>query len=434
MSRIVKMVLVSVIAIIILIALITGSNILFFWSIFNWLQETICIIPAIDESLAKALAAFLVAIIVMLPLGKMALSFTPIPQKNKSLYRSLILVCVGIFFMFMYFGTEKIYFNPQTGLPMKYYSIGLDGKIKISSMNGYDPETGAKLLPVTKEAIQKMKGIAPTETVNNPPSTQTLINGSVEKSEKNVIESPKEIMKKSIVEADSESRPKLTVDGSHKITGESMRTDFTSSDFFDNVSELPKKDRIKLLQQEIEDHVLLSQQRMPIGQLDAVEPNIKKPAKVEKVEKVEKKEHVRTLHEILTGRLDPESTANKNDDGLTGYSVSIFDNPGYGRLQNIFEEKYRGPRSSRHVCETVFNNTSHGTFEVFDLNKAFLFKIPPKKKSTVLLRSGCYYFKSFESTKYIPLNLPTWSEFTIKFSDEKTMTPGEIFIGAILSN
>lgn len=173
MNKIAKMVLASVIALIIFIALITGANILFFWSIFNGIQNIIHVATGMDENLAKLFASLAVAGVTMVPFGQVALSFTPIPQKNKKLYRSLICTGVGVFFIFMYFGTRDVYFSPETGKPMKYYSERPNGEFYTQTKPGFDPLTGDSLLPVTKEVIIRIKGLVPKKVEEVPTETPT---------------------------------------------------------------------------------------------------------------------------------------------------------------------------------------------------------------------------------------------------------------------
>jgi|GEM_PF-1708934 len=156
--KIARIVALGILGLIILIALITGANILFFWSIFNWLQNTIHGFTGWDVQISKGIAAFLVAIIVALPLGRFLLAYTPIPQKNKTLYRSLTAVVIALFFLFIWFGSQNTYFDSQTGKPLKYYSISPNGTYHFFSAPGFDPVTGDRLEPVTKEIVLKSKG------------------------------------------------------------------------------------------------------------------------------------------------------------------------------------------------------------------------------------------------------------------------------------
>jgi len=162
-SKIIKYICLGILGLLLIIALLTGINILFFWSIFSWLQNIIQQTTGLDASLAKGLAAILMAFIVLFPLGKLAMAFTPVPQKNKGLYRSYIFIAIAIFSLFIYFGSRNTYFNPKTGEPLKYYSISPTGTYKFFSEPGYDPETGDKLRVVTKEIVLKSKGIYPVQ-------------------------------------------------------------------------------------------------------------------------------------------------------------------------------------------------------------------------------------------------------------------------------
>lgn len=160
-NKIIKYICLGILGLLLIVVLLTGINILFFWSIFNWLQDIIHQATGLNESLVKGLAAILMAFIVMFPLGKLALAFTPVPQKNKGLYRLYIFIAIAIISLFIYFGSRNTYFNPKTGKPLKYYSISPTGTYKFFSEPGYDPETGDKLQVVTKEIVLKSKGINP---------------------------------------------------------------------------------------------------------------------------------------------------------------------------------------------------------------------------------------------------------------------------------
>ncbi len=160
-NKIIRIILLIVLGLILLIALVTGANILFFWSIFAWIQSTIHSTTGLDVPLTKGLAALIMAAVVMFPLGKLFMAFMPIPQKNKGWYRAAIFIGIAVFFLFLYFGGQNTYFDPQTGKPLKYYSISPIGTYKFFSAPGFDPETGDALKPVTRDIILKSKGVKP---------------------------------------------------------------------------------------------------------------------------------------------------------------------------------------------------------------------------------------------------------------------------------
>lgn len=159
--KIIKFILIFIVVVGIFIALITGANILWFWSIFNWLQNLIHITTGCDALIAKALASIILAAIVMLPIGKIILSFSPIPQKNKRMYRPIIFVVMCLFFLLSFFGSRDTYFNVKTGQALKYYSVLPNGEYRVYSEPGFDPLTGQKLKEVTGEVALKIKASAP---------------------------------------------------------------------------------------------------------------------------------------------------------------------------------------------------------------------------------------------------------------------------------
>jgi hypothetical protein len=179
---ILRKVLIGIIVLGIIIALTTGANVWFFWSIFNWLQTFVHAISGLDAPLAKAVAAILMIAVVMLPLGKVVLSFGPLPQKNKGLYRSLVFIVVCLFFTAMYFGSKETYFDPTTGKAMKYYSLSPTGEYKFYSEPGFDPLTGDKLKVATKTIILDSKGLLPGKKaapVVAPTPVQTYVPAAV---------------------------------------------------------------------------------------------------------------------------------------------------------------------------------------------------------------------------------------------------------------
>jgi hypothetical protein len=168
-NKIVRTVIITAVILVIIIVMIALGNIAFFVSIFNWLQRSIHNVTGLDSTLAKGIAAFLVAVVIAFPLFGMVMSFMPIPQKNKGWYRAAVFTIVAAFFLFKYFGGQNVYFNPTTGLPEKYYSIGLQGEYRFFSEPGYDPVTGDKLKTVTREIIEKFKKPPKPKLEPSPP-------------------------------------------------------------------------------------------------------------------------------------------------------------------------------------------------------------------------------------------------------------------------
>lgn len=158
-NRIIRIILTAVLGLIFLVILITGANIFFFWSIFNWLQGIIGQISGWDGLFAKGIAALLMTGVVVLPLGSLLKAWMPIPQKHKSLYRAAAFAIIAVFFLVIFFAGRNTFFDPATGKPVKYYSENPEGGYKFYSKPGFDPVTGDELKVVTKEIILKSKGL-----------------------------------------------------------------------------------------------------------------------------------------------------------------------------------------------------------------------------------------------------------------------------------
>jgi hypothetical protein len=392
MRKIVKVVLVVVIFLTISVALITGLNLLFFWSAFDWFQGLI-VIAGVNPLLAKSIASLLLAIVVMLPLGKMTLSLTPIPQKNKRLYRALIFVFIGIFFVFTYFGNRNIFFDPHKGVPLKYYSE-VNGKIKIFSAPGFDPETGDSLLPVTKEVILTSKGIQLKKEVTPANRSQSAVQIPT-----------------------AWNRPATAATSAHPVAKVKMETDSVVKKEIASQIDVAKSSRV-------------GDQKTTLAtpkQKDSVYQNNTMPRPPRQP---------KTLREILTGKIDAEISSQESKEeeyaGPVGYSISVVDNPELENLGNIFQDGDHYHYSHRFSsCRTELDNLSRGRFEFYDENKSLLVRIPAKKKMVLVLEPGYYYFKTEESFKFIPLHLPDRAKFNLKISEVRDMPTGEILIGGV---
>jgi len=173
-----RIILTSVLGIIIIIILITGGNILLFRGIFNWITGHIQSITGCDLQIAKAMAALLTGLALIMPLGKLLWAASPIPMRNKApsennepkkrkrfykskgFYRLTFFVGLAIFFLFTYFGGKNVNFD-QKGEPLKFVGVRPNGEYYIVSDSGYDPLTGMKLIPITTEISLEIKGLSP---------------------------------------------------------------------------------------------------------------------------------------------------------------------------------------------------------------------------------------------------------------------------------
>lgn len=171
-SKLLRRVLIGVIALAIFIVLMATGQILFILQIFGWIENKVRVTTGLDMLLVKGITAILMSIILILPIGGFILSFFPVPQKNKKIKRFTVFAIFALLFFAVYLSSTNVYFNPNTGQPLKYYSITTNGEYNFYSSNGYDPVTGDKLLPVNKEVVAQHLN---NKSETNPKSTEKII-------------------------------------------------------------------------------------------------------------------------------------------------------------------------------------------------------------------------------------------------------------------
>lgn len=154
-EKIIKMIAVGLVILVLLFVLLIVSSI----GMFNWLELKIRVMTGFDDFLAKGLSFLILAIFFGTPLGGFIWSFIPVPQKNKKIKRCIFLSFFAVAFFSSYFTSKNVYFNPENGKPLKYFSIGVNGEYNFSNSDGYDPITGDKLQQVDRATIiQYLKG------------------------------------------------------------------------------------------------------------------------------------------------------------------------------------------------------------------------------------------------------------------------------------
>lgn len=146
----------SIILIVVLLVFV-GLYVYFFFELFSmtqgWLFNTI----GLEGDLAKSFTALILAIITYFSASKLVIAFLPLPQKNKNRNRAILFLILAVIFFISYLVSPNVYFDKETGKPIKYYSIDPNGDYKFFSFEGFDPQTGDSLKPVTKEIIAKSK-------------------------------------------------------------------------------------------------------------------------------------------------------------------------------------------------------------------------------------------------------------------------------------
>lgn len=154
-SKLLKNALIALVAIIIFLILIATGQIIFLLQVFGWLENMVTTITGLDVMLSKGISALLMAIILILPIGGFILSFFPVPQKNKKIKRFSVLAVFGALCIASFFASQNVFFDRETGEPLKYYSYSLNGGYNFFSSGGYDPLTGDSLRPINREVITK---------------------------------------------------------------------------------------------------------------------------------------------------------------------------------------------------------------------------------------------------------------------------------------
>ena len=154
LSPIKKKILIAIISTVVLLILLVVGQITIFFQVFDWLVCKIRIASGLDIFLVKGIAVVLLALIIGTPISGLIWSFLPFPQKNKKRKRFIFLLILASVCFVSFFVTKDVYFNSETGEPIKYYSIRND-KYEFSSSGGYDVITGQKLKPVIKEVVMK---------------------------------------------------------------------------------------------------------------------------------------------------------------------------------------------------------------------------------------------------------------------------------------
>lgn len=160
LSKVVRQIALAVILLVIFIALIAGGQIIFILQIFGWIESVVRTSTGMDILFAKAVSAMVLAVLLFLPIWGLSLSFLPIPIKHKRGKRAIVLMIFALIFFALAFSSKNVFFDPKSGQPMKYYSMTPDGEYKLYSSAGYDPVTGDKLSPITKEvALAYLGGV-----------------------------------------------------------------------------------------------------------------------------------------------------------------------------------------------------------------------------------------------------------------------------------
>ncbi len=126
----------------------------FFWAYqtFVWISNSIRSSTGLDRGLANPLAVFL-TVVFYLSIPSLVV-FLLTRQRTREAFL-LLGVGLPLILLLMHVLGRDVYFDPSTGAPLKYYHVDHLGKIDVASQDGFDPKTGDRLRPVTRDTVLK---------------------------------------------------------------------------------------------------------------------------------------------------------------------------------------------------------------------------------------------------------------------------------------
>lgn len=155
LPKIVKTIIVAIILLVLLLILIATGQLLFFYQMFGWIQYQVRSLTGSDILIANAITAVLMAIILTFPFWSFLRSFLPFPQKHKKLYRASAFLVFAVLLVAAHFFSQDVFFDVNTGEPMKYYTVSPNGDYRFSSSGGYDYTTGDTFKVVTRDVVME---------------------------------------------------------------------------------------------------------------------------------------------------------------------------------------------------------------------------------------------------------------------------------------
>lgn len=357
----------GIITVLVFIVILIVSS---YFGIFSWMAIKVRTLTGLDMWLVKGVTFVLMAIFFGTPLSGFVLSFF-LPVKNKKQKRFTFLIILAVLCFTAFFTSKNVYFDPATGNPRMYYSIGVDGKYKLFESDGFDPQTGDTLKPVTREIIMKMNEI------------------EAEKNEVHLDSSASNHVAAEVTSTSSNGIPTVTPEETQVQT---------------RVAHVPGK------VYDCNDNV--------------VQPTPKESAKtadtptMERSEKVQKEEDLKKKKE-----------ATKKNTPTCGFIVSFMDNSNLGELDYtpLRCEDYESQTEADN-CEVVFINDSKGTFKFYNTKRTLLFIVPPQKQTTVTMHINYHYFRASDQENLLPFRLPRRDKFFVRFSDNENAAVGKIFL------
>lgn len=345
-----------VLAVVVVIVLIILAQIGMFVGMFNWLEGVIRTTTGLDAMLAKAIAFLFLALLFGTPLGGFAWSFLPGPRKDKKKKRFIFLTVLSILFFGAYFASRDVYFDPETGEPVKYYSVDANGEYKFSSSGGYDPKTGEELKPATSEMFKKIR------EANEAAYKQKLIKDAKIQEFKRIIRNERRL--DSLSKADLQHRE----------------------------SEVAEAEFLQRQREEGERQTELARLKKELEKANA---------------ELERRTHAEsTAKSSQEKQIVRKSTEESKPKELpTGYRIALNGNS--GSLERLFIPFVIRPGSAwtLFTCQVSFENNSSFTFDLYNYDRVRLFEVPPGEKTSLPIESGPHFLKARELKEMLPFNI-----------------------------
>lgn len=146
-----KLLLFLIVAVVGIIILSAAMKVWFAYSIYSFFLQQISSVFGLDAILARPAAVVTTAAtLIVLP---WLTSFLLFGRKKKQVLIAGSIV-LAVWTLSLYYGTDNVFFDRNTGKPAKYYIKTLAG-FKFSSTDDFDPQFGIKYKPIDAQTVQE---------------------------------------------------------------------------------------------------------------------------------------------------------------------------------------------------------------------------------------------------------------------------------------
>lgn len=141
----------AIIVLILLVRVFLPTELWIIKSVYFYVVDEIVSVTGLNRQLSGG-----IVLLLLVPL----IWVIPVLLKRRHKYNKLgwvaVLLYIAGFSVSMFFLGKDLYFKAKDGKVLKYYSVRQNGEIVIFDNPGYDPQTQAKLKPVTQEIVEQI--------------------------------------------------------------------------------------------------------------------------------------------------------------------------------------------------------------------------------------------------------------------------------------